>query len=153
MNFEIIDIFCRSVTIERINNERYETQDSCRVFLNGKEILTTKQNVITIDELIPDTEYELALEQGQAKHFRTKRESFLLDVRDFGARGDGKTLDTAAIQAAIAACPEDGTVWLPRGIYVSGPIFLKSRMTLWLDEGAVLLGDPDRSHYPKLPVS
>ena len=151
MNFEIIDIFCRSVTIERENTERYETPEGCKVYLNGEEILTTNRNVITIDELLPDTEYELALEQGSAKRFRTKRESFLLDVRDFGALGDGKSSDTAAIQAAIAACPEAGTVWLPRGTYVSGPLFLKSRMTLWVDEGAVLLGDPDRTHYPKLP--
>lgn len=151
MNFEIIDIFCRSVTIERENAERYETRESCKVFLNGNEILTTKRNVITIDELLPDTEYELALERGQAKRFRTKRESFLLDVRDFGARGDGKTSDTAAIQAAIAACPEEGTVWFPKGTYVSAPLFLKSKMTIWLDEGAVLLGDPNREHYPKLP--
>lgn len=150
--FEILDVFCRSVTIEQKNEERYVSSEAKKVFLNGRELFETDQNVITVDGLLPDTEYELALGAAEgAKSFRTSRESFLLDVRDFGAAGDGITLDTAAIQAAIAACPEDGTVYFPKGIYFSGPLFLKSRMTVWIDEGATLLGDPDRKHYPKLP--
>ncbi|MCR4597656.1 MAG: glycoside hydrolase family 28 protein [Acetatifactor sp.] len=150
MSFEITDIFCRSVTIERENASQYETIEECKILLNGEEVAITKKNVFTIDGLLPDTQYTISVDACE-KSFVTKHESFLLNVKDFGAVGDGTHNDTASLQAAIAACPKDGTVWLPKGTYFSGPLFLKSDITLWIDEDATLLGDPDRAHYPKLP--
>jgi polygalacturonase len=72
------------------------------------------------------------------------------DVRTYGAKGDGTTKDTAAIQAAIDACAGKGggTVRLAAGTYVSAPIVLKSNITLQLDKGATLLGSPDHDDYP-----
>ena len=54
------------------------------------------------------------------------------NVRDFGAKGDGATLDTAAVQAAVDACARDqgGTVLVPAGVFVIGMIELKSNVTL-----------------------
>jgi polygalacturonase len=71
--------------------------------------------------------------------------------RDFGAKGDGVTKDTAAIQKAIDACAAKGggTVQLTAGTYVSAPIVLKSNITLQLLKGATLLGSPDHSDYPE----
>ncbi len=62
------------------------------------------------------------------------------NVRDFGAKGDGTTLDTAAINRAIetAAAAGGGTVRLPAGTYLSFSIRLKSNLTLHLDAGATL---------------
>ena len=152
MDFEIIAVFNRSVTIERKNTERFETTDPCGILINGEVYAQTNRNVFTIDGLIPDTEYEICVTPGnEKKSFRTKKESYLLNVKAFGAKGDGVTADTAAIQAAIMACPAEGTVYFPAGTYFTGPLFMKSHMTLWVDEGAKLLGDPDRSHYPILP--
>ena len=70
--------------------------------------------------------------------------------RDFGAKGDGATKDTAAIQGAIDACAAKGggTVRLTAGTYLSAPIMLKSNITLQLDKGATLLGSPDHEDYP-----
>jgi polygalacturonase len=70
--------------------------------------------------------------------------------RDFGAKGDGATKDTAAIQAAIDACSRQGggTVRLTAGTYLSAPIVLKSNITLQLDKGATLLGSADHADYP-----
>ena len=70
--------------------------------------------------------------------------------RDFGAKGDGTTKDTAAIQSAIDACAAKGggTVRLTAGTYLSAPIVLKSNITLELDKGATLLGSPDHADYP-----
>jgi polygalacturonase len=68
-----------------------------------------------------------------------------LNVRDFGAKGDGKTLDTAAIQKAIDAGP--GTVYFPAGRFLSGTIMLKSNVTLYLSPGAVLLGSTRIEDY------
>ncbi len=72
------------------------------------------------------------------------------DVRAFGAKGDGTTKDTVAIQQAIDRCAQKGggTVELTAGIYVSAPIVLKSHITLQLDKGATLLGSPDHDDYP-----
>jgi polygalacturonase len=67
------------------------------------------------------------------------------NIRDFGAKGDGVTLDTAAVQAAIDACHRDrgGTVVVPAGTFVIGTLELKSNVTLHLVATAKLLGSAD----------
>jgi polygalacturonase len=72
------------------------------------------------------------------------------NVRDYGAKGDGATKDTAAIQGAIDACVKrgGGTVEVTAGTYVSAPIVLGSNITLHLDKDATLLGSPDHADYP-----
>ncbi len=73
------------------------------------------------------------------------------DVHDFGAVGDGKTLDTKAIQAAIDKCTAEGggRVVLGNGqVYLSGGIVLRSNVTLFIDTGAVLLGSLNKDDYP-----
>ena len=72
--------------------------------------------------------------------------------RDFGAKADGATKDTAAIQKAIEACAaqDGGTVQLTAGTYLSAPIVLKSNITLQVDKGAKLLGSPNHADYPEI---
>ena len=67
--------------------------------------------------------------------------SSVYNVRAFGARGDGKTLDTQAINKAIdaAAAAGGGTVLIPAGAYLSVSIHLKSNITLYLDQGATII--------------
>jgi len=75
----------------------------------------------------------------------TTSASGILDVRAFGATGDGKTLDTAAINKAVdaAAAAGGGTVLFPAGNYLSYSIHLKSNVTLHLEPGAaVIAADP-----------
>ena len=74
------------------------------------------------------------------------------NVRDHGARGDGKTKDTAAIQAAIDA-GRGGVVYFPPGDYVSGTLRLRDRLVLQLAAGATLIAsadDADFDPYEKL---
>ena len=85
------------------------------------------------------------------------------DVKTFGAKGDGTTKDTAAIQAAIDKCAqgprsaaknaktwEPGVVILSAATYLTAPIVLKSGVVLRLEKGATLLGSPDIADYPKV---
>jgi len=71
------------------------------------------------------------------------------NIRDFGAKGDGTTLDTAAIQAAIDACNKDqgGTVLVPAGVFVIGTIEIKSNVTLHIAAQGKLLGSADGKQY------
>ena len=68
------------------------------------------------------------------------------DVKTFGARGDGKTLDTPAINKAIeaAAAAGGGTVFFPAGSYLSVSIHLKSNIALYLDQGATIVAAETR---------
>jgi len=80
---------------------------------------------------------------------RRETEAVVLDVYDFGAAGDGENLDTAAIQAAIDACSDQGggTVRFPPGIFLSGSIHMKSHVALKLDKDAVLRGTRVMKEY------
>lgn len=73
------------------------------------------------------------------------------DVRTFGARGDGKTLDTTAINKAIesASAKGGGTIYFGPGTYLSFSIRLKSNITLHLDTGATLLAADPAVHKGK----
>lgn len=79
-------------------------------------------------------------------HFR--RDTF--NILNYGAIADGMTLNSAAINNAISECAKQGggTVLIPRGSFVTGPIMLKSNINLHLAEGALVIFTPDFDQYP-----
>lgn len=145
----------RSATVIADDGGLYETLAAYRLTLNGLAAGEQRTVVHTLYGLEPDTDYELAVHAGDALigsvSFRTAREACTLNVRRFGARGDGLHDDTAAIQAAICCCPPQGRVLIPRGRYVVSPLFLKSHIRLELAEGAELLLRTERESFPVLP--
>uniref|UniRef100_UPI00047EF9F3 glycoside hydrolase family 28 protein n=1 Tax=Caldanaerobius polysaccharolyticus TaxID=44256 RepID=UPI00047EF9F3 len=157
MNINIVSITSRTISIEIENDECFYTKNKVNIFLNGDKLGVVDTNVFTIKNLTPDSDYVVWIEDCITKErsgkisVRTNAESAVVNVRDFGAKGDGEWLDTSAIQAAIFACPENGRVFFPEGRYLTLPIFLKSNITLELGKGAVLLGAKKRELYPILP--
>jgi len=77
-----------------------------------------------------------------------------LNVRDFGAQGDGLAKDTAAIQKALDECATNGggTVLLPEGIYLTGSLVLGADTTLQLAPRASLVGSADIADYPLVSI-
>lgn len=96
-----------------------------------------------------------AMPVGTASQMATSREAAGQDADNTAAQtAKGRSLNTenrmatSAIQRAIDACPRGGRVVIPAGTFVTGALFLKSDMTLYLEEGAVLLGSDDPTDYP-----
>ena len=83
-------------------------------------------------------------ESLQAQTTPTQATPTVFNVRDFGAVGDGKNLDSPSIDKAIAAAAAagGGTVVVPAGTYLSGSIHLQSNIHLVIDAGATILGAP-----------
>ena len=74
-------------------------------------------------------------------------------ISDFGAIGDGKTINTKAIQKAIDQCATNGgKVLIPHGRFVTGTLFMKSNVTIHLERNACLLGSTNLSDYPQTKV-
>ncbi len=151
---QIIEIYKRQITLEVTDDTPYQSDGEYEVWVNEDRYGVFRQNVITIDTLVPDTEYGLTIKRGDESvslTARTKCETVLLDVRSFGAVGDGVHNDTSSIQAAVSACPDGGTVYIAEGTYYTTPVFLKSHVSLWIDENAEILASPYREDYPILP--
>jgi polygalacturonase len=78
-----------------------------------------------------------------------------VSITDFGAVGDGQTLNTLAIAAAIneAASKGGGKVVIPSGLWLTGPIMLKSNINLHIEDGALVIFSPDKELYPLIETS
>lgn len=78
-----------------------------------------------------------------------KPENGIYNIRDFGAKGDGTTFDSPAINKTIESCSSNGggTVLVPPGVYLSGTIHLKSNMVFQIEAGATILGSKNMTDY------
>ena len=74
----------------------------------------------------------------------SRKPSAFFNVKDYGAKGDGVSLDSKAINKAIdaAAGAGGGTVYLPAGNYLSGSVHLQSNISIFIDQGAVIIAAP-----------
>lgn len=131
---------------------RYDLQ------VNGRHAGSTDHNSFRIENLKPETTYRIrvsAVDSIGRKSvavpvvLRTTPAPKIFNVRDFGAKGDGQTLDTRAIQQAIDACTPYGEVYVPAGDYLTGALFIcKSHIALHLEEGATLRAVNNLGHFP-----
>lgn len=104
------------------------------IFLNNKLYTATGKTNITISGLIPGTTYSVGVHEKINRNKLVKRYLYLLkfktpkkgkrfNILDYGARADSLFKNTTAIQKAIDACTAGGTVYIPKGIFLSGAIF------------------------------
>ena len=80
---------------------------------------------------------------------------YSVSITDFGAIGDGQTLNSQAIADAIQAVSKKGggTVVIPRGVWLTGPIILKSNINIHTDDGALVLFSKNKDLYPLIKTS
>ncbi|MEI9935057.1 MAG: glycosyl hydrolase family 28 protein [Ferruginibacter sp.] len=71
------------------------------------------------------------------------------NILDYGAIADGRTINTKAIQAAIDHCSQaGGKIVIPAGIFLTGTLYIKSNVTIYLDKAAIIKGSPSFLDYP-----
>ncbi len=150
-----IDVSSRSCTVLVDGGADYYAPKPYALSLNGAPVDAADRAVVTLFGLWPDTEYTLVRtrpdEPEEVLAFRTRPEVCTFNVRRFGAVGNGAADDTAALQGAILCCPDGGRVLIPAGQYRTGPLFLKSHITLELAAGAELRLITDPQRFPVLP--
>lgn len=145
----------RSAVIEIEDGGRYYTRQAYEIKLNGTVYGKTDRVITNLYDLQPETTYAVEiLSQDKVLGnvtFATDYEFVTLDVRQFGAKGDGESDDTHFIQAAIMVAPESSRVLIPAGVYRITSLFLKSHLRLELAEGAELRAFPEREMFAVMP--
>jgi exo-poly-alpha-galacturonosidase len=145
-----------SITVIWSKPSEYSTIASYNVYQNGSLAGNTKNLSFNITGLDANSPYSLTVKAVDASGAESGPSNKVIqsttppmkvfNVAAYGAVGDGKTLNTAAIQKAIDECTPGGKVLIPSGTFVSGAIFLKSNMTLQID--GTLRGSDTAADYP-----
>lgn len=155
MKYEVIYKTSTSFVVELKENGYFSSEAEHEIYVNGELAEKSNRNVATVFGLAPATTYDVQIKCGDEMtsvfSVTTETEYVMLNVKDFGAKGDGETNDTAAIQCAINACPKGGRVYVPAGVYKIYPLFLKSDLVIELAKDSVLSAYTDRESFPILP--
>ena len=128
MELNVIWKHARTAALECCEGSVYEMEEPCRISLNGVFYKESRQVVNLLQGLEPGKEYHVSVERGEEAAeimFCTDTQDYTLNVRDFGAKGDGVQDDTTYIQAAIMSCPRNSRVLIPEGTYRVTSLFLK----------------------------
>lgn len=127
------------------------------IYVEGSCVGYSKITNYTINGLKPSKNYSIyvvakdangnKLKNSNPIKVKTKPQGMVYNILDFGAKADSGIINTRAIQKAIDACTEGGVVVIPSGTFVSGALFLKSNMTLYIAKGGILKGSTNREDY------
>ena len=154
LNFAALDT---SLTLWWEQPEDAPRSAAYTVLLNGRPVASVNRTHATLEHLRPETNYDLQVCLGDELiaevNARTAAARNPIDVTlpPYSAAGDGQTMNTAALQAAIDDCGPDQEVYFPAGVYRTGGLRLHSDMAVHLAKGAVLQGTDDPMDYlPKI---
>lgn len=143
--------------------ECFEDGYSYRIIFDDKELGRTEKTHYTVRNLLENKKYIFLLELvgkdgelilSESVQCQTKSCSEKIDITKppYCAVGDGKTLNTEKIQAAIDDCKEGECVYIPAGDFLTGALKLHSNMELYLEKDALLHGTTNVEDYlPKIP--
>lgn len=129
-----------------------------RVYCDGKAVGETDKTHYTLTNLQPERAYACQVnivEQGtkervfyQHTHTTQKRKKRLdITQAPYSVVGDGKTLCTEILQRAIDDCDKDTELYIPKGTYVTGALYLHSDFSLRMEDGAILQGSDNVEQY------
>lgn len=155
MESKIVYKNARSAVLEIVDGGIFYTKETYDLFLNDTYAGTITDTIHKLFHLMPETVYRAEIKKQDkllsSVEFVTDYEYVTLNVRDFGAKGDGVKDDTLAIQSAVMACPKNGRVLIPRGVYSFVCLFLKDDINIELEKDAELSATTERERFPYYP--
>lgn len=150
----------RSVTLYWEKPEAFKKDDRYQIFLDGALSGDTDQTHYELEELEADREYRVRIRQTGTQTaasdeflLKTQKNKTRLDITKppYNAVGDGKSMNTRAIQRAIDDCTAQDVVYIPASVFLTGALRLHSDMELYLAPDAVLQGtDRAEDYLPKI---
>lgn len=133
--------------------ENYKKGDKFEICCGGKKVGETEKCHLKIENLESGKEYDFSVSEIGEIKAKTELPKKRIDISKppYNAVGDGKTLNTKAIQKAIDDCGFGECVYIPEGDFMTGSLFLHSDMELYLEKGAVVHGTTAVKDYePKI---
>lgn len=128
-------------------------------YLNGKLINKSNKTHLTIRDISEkQVDIEIYTDENKSKifykeSFTLQEKPYFIDVtaEPYNAIGDGKTINTKALQNAINDCKENEAIYIPQGIYLTGALDLHSNVEIYMEDGATLQGTDNPNDYlPKI---
>lgn len=144
-------------------DKRVSERAEYKVYLNGELHGSTNTTHYELEGLEAETAFQIYIvkqdENGQKAAeeelcISTGKQKRRRDIKaaPYYAIGDGKTMNTRAIQRAIDDCQADEAVYVPDGVFLTGALRLHSNMELYLEEGGILQGtDTVEDYLPRIP--
>ena len=149
MNYRIVQITPVSLTVEIDDQTPFFSEKKREVLINGKAVLETNENVFTVFDLTPNTEYTLSID-GIEVGFKTESVSCILYASSFRKENPSRD-DTLRLNLALAYTPKGGRLILDEKEYHVTSLRLHSDRTLLISKGTILYGNPNAKDYPLLP--
>jgi len=125
------------------NNDPHFTEEY-EIYINEELYRKTNKNVVSIFGLKPDTNYSFDIKNYKFE-IKTLKPSFVINIKDYGATGDGVTNDSSKINAALYCALDGATIYIPKGTYLVDQIFLRSNIGIYIEKGATIVQNPNRA--------
>ncbi len=141
-------------SIELLSDRSYREDEDFEIYLNGTCMGSYRKHVLSFFDLESGASYQGEVHTAQgAVHrfsFTVPCPTYVLDVRDFGALGDGQAHDGAAINMALYCAQPGSVVYIPKGRYRVDSILLRSAVSIYLAAGAELIQDCERRNLARI---